>query len=143
MLDADLKRTYVLTSPPVVLYCGLVALFSGAILRIVYGPEYTRYDLLVVLFAVYYVLLHVVYLLTSALNAKRLTRPLFRGNVYAAVLGLVLGWLLVAALGVNGAAIGMIAGAVVLILVFWRAYRTPAPATVSETGENVAAAPQP
>jgi O-antigen/teichoic acid export membrane protein len=122
-LHHALILTYVATAPLVLIYCLAVAIFSGPILRLLYGTSYSKYGDVVVLFSVYYFVLHPVYLLTSALSAKRWTRPLFTGNLYAAALGVVGGWLLILAWGVNGAVVGMIAGALLLVAVFWHAYR--------------------
>ena len=125
--DAGLQHalilTYVATAPLVLIYCLAAAIFSGPILRLLYGTSYSQYGDVVVLFSVYYFVLHPVYLLTSALSAKRWTRPLFTGNLYAAALGVVAGWLLILAWGINGAVVGMIAGALLLAAMFWQAYR--------------------
>jgi O-antigen/teichoic acid export membrane protein len=122
-LHHALIRTYVATAPLVLIYCLAVAIFSGPLLRLLYGTSYSKYGDVVVLFSVYYFVLHPVYLLTAALTAKRWTRPLFTGNLYAAALGVVAGWPLILAWGVNGAVVGMIAGALLLVVVFWHAYR--------------------
>jgi O-antigen/teichoic acid export membrane protein len=122
-LHHALILTYVVTAPLVLIYCLAAAIFSSPILRLLYGTSYSQYGDVVVLFSVYYFVLHPVYLLTSALSAKRWTRPLFTGNLYAAALGVVAGWLLILAWGINGAVVGMIAGALLLAAMFWQAYR--------------------
>jgi O-antigen/teichoic acid export membrane protein len=110
-------------------------------LRLLYGTSYSRYGSVVVLFSVYYFVLHPVYLLTSALSAKRWTKPLFTGNLYAAALGVVAGWLVILAWGVNGAVVGMIAGALLLAVVFWHAYRLSPHLTGGDAHPDVTAAP--
>lgn len=122
-LHHALILTYTATAPFVLIYCVAVAIFSGPILRLLYGTSYSGYGSVVVLFSVYYFVLHPVYLLTSALSAKRWTRPLFTGNLYAAALAVVAGWLLILEWGVNGAVVGMVAGTLLLAAVFSQAYR--------------------
>ena len=122
-LHAELRLSYLVSAPPVIVICALVALFAEPLLRLFYGETYASYANVVVLLAMYSLVLHVVYLLTAALHAKRLTRPLFSGNVVAALVGIALGWPLITLLGVAGAAVGMILGAVVLVFAFCRAYK--------------------
>jgi O-antigen/teichoic acid export membrane protein len=142
-LDGDVKRAYVATGPFVAVYCLVAALTSGWTIRFLYGDAYAGYADVVILFAAYYFVLHVVYLLTSALNATRVTRALFTGNLYAALIGGGLGWVFVETGGVEGAVVGMIVGAVVLVAVFWRAYRARPGRPLGRPGEELAIAPQP
>jgi O-antigen/teichoic acid export membrane protein len=141
-LAADVRRTYAVTAPFVAVYCAAAALSSNWTMELLYGDVYAGYANVVILFAAYYVILQVVYLLTAALNARRLTRPLFVGNVYAALIGGGLGWLFVEAGGVEGATVGMIVGALVLVAVFWRAYRARPGGPLARAGEELAMAPQ-
>ena len=140
-LHADLKRAYLLTSPLVIAYCLLAAVFASPLLSTLYGDTYRGYEDVVVLFSVYYLVMHVVYLLTAALNAKRMTRSLFRGSVYGALLGVALGWLLIATWDVEGAVVGMILSALVVIVAFWRAYSGSSPAAGGRAERDVVAAP--
>jgi O-antigen/teichoic acid export membrane protein len=137
-LQRSVLRTYAVTAPFVFVYCLAVAIFADPIMRLLYGSTYSGYGSVVVLFAVYYVVLHGVYILTSALSARRQTRPLFTGNLYAAALAVVGGWLLILAWGVDGAVVGMIVGALLLLVVFWQAYRLlPRPARGEAAPEAV------
>jgi GT2 family glycosyltransferase/O-antigen/teichoic acid export membrane protein len=125
-IRAWLRFAYVASSPFVFVYCALVAVFARPILDALYGPEYVGYVDAVRLFAVFYVVMHAAYMLSSALSAKRLSRPLFTGNLWAAFVGVVVGWPLIARWEVNGAVVGMILSAIVLALAFWRSYRRSA-----------------
>lgn len=137
-LHAELRRAWLATSLPVVLYCVLAAVFASPALRLLYGDTYEPYAGLVVLFSAYYLVMHMVFLLTSALSARRQTRSLFRGSAYAGMVGAVVGWPLLATLGVEGAAVGMILGAFVVAVAYWQAYQT-APATTGSPDEMDAA----
>jgi O-antigen/teichoic acid export membrane protein len=143
--DAELHHalilTYTATAPIVLIYCVAVAIFSGPILRLLYGTTYSGYGSVVVLFSVYYFVLHPVFLLTSALTAKRWTRPLFTGNLYAAALAVVAGWLLILEWGVNGAVVGMVAGTLLLAAVFWHAYRLSPQVKRGDAQPEIAALP--
>jgi O-antigen/teichoic acid export membrane protein len=140
-LHQALILTYAATAPFVLIYCVAVAIFSGATLRLLYGTSYSRYGSVVVLFSIYYFVLHPVYLFTSALNAKRWTRPLFTGNLYAAALAVLVGWLLILEWGVNGAVVGMVAGTVLLLAMFWQAYRLSPHVKRGDTQPEIAAMP--
>ncbi len=137
-MRAALRLAYLATVPFVVGYGALVAIFAEPILETLYGAPYGGYVDAVRLFAVYYVVIHAAYVLSGALSARRLTRPLFTGNLWAAVVGVAVGLPLVREWGVNGAVIGMIVTALVMLGVFWRAYRrstprpTPAVTAVSD-----------
>jgi O-antigen/teichoic acid export membrane protein len=140
-LNYALIMAYALTAPFVAAYCLAVAIFARPILHLLYGEAYVDYSSAVVLFSVYYFILHPVYLLTAALNARRQTRPLFTGNVYAALLSLVAGWPLIAAWGVDGAVIGMSASALLLAGFFWQAYRCPSDVGRTDAQSGIATAP--
>ena len=140
-VDADLRRAYLATSPLVVVYCALAAVFAGPVLDLLYGETYDAYANVVALFAVYYLVMHVVYLLTSALTARRMTRSLFKGSAYGGLVGVTLGWPLVVAWEAEGAVVGMIVSAVVITVAFWRAYRLAPPTAHGVDEVDVAAVP--
>jgi O-antigen/teichoic acid export membrane protein len=116
---------YAASGPVVIGYAVLVAVFAEPILEALYPPAYARYGAVVALFALYYVILHSVVLLTSALASERSTRAIFRGHVAAVVAGLPIGWLLIETSGVRGAVLGMIVSALILTAVLAYAYRRP------------------
>ncbi len=126
-LRTTLRLAYLVTLPFVLVYGALVAIFAGPILEGLYGAPYGGYVDAVRLFTVYYVVIHAAYVLSGALSARRLTRPLFTGNLWAAAVGVVAGLPLVRAWGVNGAVVGMILTALVMLGVFWHAYRRSVP----------------
>jgi Na+-driven multidrug efflux pump len=74
------------------------------------------------LLAVNYVVIYASRLIACALRARRETQPIFRGHLYAGVVGLAVGWLLVLIGGVEGAALGMVIGAAVGLTVVLRAF---------------------
>jgi hypothetical protein len=53
----------------------------------------------------------------------------------------VAGWLVILAWGVNGAVVGMIAGALLLAVVFWRAYRLSPHLTGGDAHPEITAVP--
>jgi O-antigen/teichoic acid export membrane protein len=108
MLRRRLGLAYLVTFPIVASYCVACSVFAGPLLGLVYGEEYDQYGPVVVLFAVHYLLTYLGQLVSNALYAKRSTRPVFLGNAAGAVVAVAFGWLLVAALGVEGAVVGMI-----------------------------------
>jgi O-antigen/teichoic acid export membrane protein len=127
-LHSSLRRAFALTAGPSLLYCVLAAVFAEPILNVLYGDQYDAYASVVRILAVFSALMLGVFLVSSALTARRQTKALFTGSLAGAVLGVALGWAFVEAWGVDGAAIGMVAGALVVGLSFLRSYRRPAPA---------------
>jgi len=138
-VGVGLRLAYLASAPFVWAYCALVAVFAGPILDTLYGDAYAGYVDAVRLFAVYYVVIHAAYVLSSALSATHLTRPLFTGNLRAAIVGIAVGWPLIARWEVNGAVAAMILTAVVLAVAFWNSYRRsvePDPVASPPLGED-------
>ena len=122
-LRAQLKETLILTAPIVGTYCVVVAVFATPLLRRVYGERYAAdHSALLTLLAVNYLLIYASRLVGSALRARRQTRPIFRGHLYAGVVAVAGGWLIVRVGGVEGAALGMVASAAVVLTVVLRAF---------------------
>ena len=131
------RRAFLLTAPPALLACALTAVFARPLLETLFGATYREDARLVVLFCIYYALMHVIFVLTAALAARAQTRALFRGSAIAGAVSVVLGWPIVAAWGIEGAAGGMIAGALLVAILFARAYHdlpAGAPAEVDVDG---------
>jgi O-antigen/teichoic acid export membrane protein len=96
--------------------------FAAPLLSLVYGERYARdHSVLLMLFAVNYVVIYVGRLLAARLRAQRRTRPIFRGHLYAGVSAVVGGWLAIHVAGVEGAAAGMVVSAAVVATVLFRA----------------------
>jgi O-antigen/teichoic acid export membrane protein len=128
-LDAALRRAAAITAGPSLVYCILAAVFAEPILTGLYGSDYGSYANVVRILALYYAMMLAVYLLSTALTARRQTRSLFAGSLVAAAFGVGAGWAFVERWGVEGAAFGMLAGALILCAAYARAYRRPVPAT--------------
>ena len=141
-LGPELRFAYVLTSPFVLVYCAALAVFPGVLLATVYGEKYDAYALVVVLFAVYYVVAYFSHVLAAALTAMKATRSLFKANAASALTTLTLGWLFIERLQVEGAVIGMILAGLVLTGGYWREYRSVSrsgdPTPASEPGPAAA-----
>ena len=122
-LRAQLKETLILTAPIVGTYCVVVAVFATPLLRRVYGERYAaEHSALLTLLAINYLVIYASRLLGSALRARRQTRPIFRGHLYAGVVAVAGGWLIVRVGGVEGAALGMLASAAIGLTVVLRAF---------------------
>ncbi len=120
---SQLREAVMLTAPIVVTFCAVVVIFATPLLRRVYGERYAaEHGALLTLLAVNYLVIYASRLLGSALRARRETEPIFRGHLYAGVMAVAGGWLLVRVAGVDGAALGMVASAVVGLAVVLRAF---------------------
>ncbi len=103
----QMRLSFVATAPLLILYCGLVALFSTEILRLVYGAKYEQYGLTLSLFALYYFVTYVGRIISSGLRAIRETRSFFTIFVSSTLIALIPGIFLVLTLKVNGAILAM------------------------------------
>ena len=79
-------------------------------------------DRVLSLYAAYTFISYLPVLLASVLTAKRVTRPVFMGNVYGAVLALPVGWYLIRTMGERGAPVAMGICSALMTVYFVRAY---------------------
>ena len=122
-LNAELKRSYLLTAPAVIGYVLVVAVFGQPLMRLVYGDVYAGYSTALALFGLYYLVSYVARIVSAALRAKAATRPIFKGYLYSSMFALTGGWVLVRfGRCIEGAILGMIASLLVMNVVIWRAY---------------------
>ena len=118
----QLRDAAIVTAPVVATYCTVVAVFAVPLLRRVYGDRYTaEHVALLPLLALNYAVIYASRLFACGLRARRQTRPIFQGHLFAALVAVTCGWLLVRVGGVEGAAIGMATGAAVGLAVVARA----------------------
>ncbi len=94
-LNAELKRSYLLTAPAVIGYVLVVAVFGQPLMRLIYGDVYAGYSTALALFGVYYLVSYVARIVSAALRAKAATQPIFKGYLYSSMFALTGGWVLV------------------------------------------------
>jgi len=121
-LRGQLKLTYAVIVPLVGSYCLLIALLAGPLLRLLYGDNYVGGSSVLALYALSAFLGYQMQIVSAALRAKRLTRPIFVTYVYTSVITLSSGWLLILLLGVKGGIVGMIMTSLVATVRFWRVF---------------------
>lgn len=121
-MHAQLRRTAAWVAPVVAAYCLLAALFAGPLLRLFYGQRYANGSAVLALFAVHYFVISLTRTLGAAVRAKQLTRYVFTSNLYAGVVAVTVGWLIIEVGGVRGAVAGMILSAVISGAVLLRGY---------------------
>ncbi len=103
-------------------YCAAVAVFPGPLLHLAYGRKFTTPAIVLTLYALYTFVSYLPVLLASVLTAKRVTRPVFMGNVYGAVLALPIGWYLIRTMKEPGAPVAMGICSLLMTVYFVRAY---------------------
>ncbi len=103
-------------------YCVAVAVFPGPVLHLAYGRKFTGPAVVLSLYAAYTFVSYLPVLLASVLTAKRITRPVFLGNVYGAVLALPVGYYLIRHLREPGAPVAMGICSALMTVYFVRAY---------------------
>lgn len=121
-LGAFILRAAALTAPLMAVYCLLVALFAGPILRVSYGDQYSEFGWLLAALALTYGFVYLAVPVTIALQAAGMSAPLFRANLWSTLSASTLGTAAIAGLGLPGAALVSCLREVVLNAVLWRRY---------------------
>jgi O-antigen/teichoic acid export membrane protein len=127
-LHAQLIAAFLAAVPLLGGYCLLAAVFSGPLLRLLYGSTYAGYPSVLALYAAFTFISHSIIIISAALRAQRLSRFIFTSRLSSTLMTAPFGCLLIHALGIHGAVLGMILTASVLSCLSWRAYRRAAPA---------------
>jgi O-antigen/teichoic acid export membrane protein len=122
-LLADVRAVLGRVLPLVALYCVAVGAAGEPLLRLVYGGAYSGAGYLVALFALIAFLAMIQPVLSSALRAIRAPEVLLRGNLWAAAIAVLAGWVLVAEGGLAGAGLGFVATILTLDLYGWVALK--------------------
>jgi O-antigen/teichoic acid export membrane protein len=122
-LRGRVRVAHVLTIPLLVAYCLPVALLAKPLLEAVYGDKYSSAALVVALMAIQYFFGLLIPIVTSLLQVEQLSRDVFLSRAYATLLSLPCGWVLINALGVEGAVIGMVITAILINGYSWLAHR--------------------
>ena len=108
--------------PLLAMYCVAVAVFRGPLIHAASGGKFSGPAIVLTLYAAYTFVSYLPVLLASVLTAKRVTRPVFLGNVYGAVLALPVGWWLIREMGEPGAPVAMGICSALMAVYFVRAY---------------------
>ena len=132
-LPDEVRRIVILTFLPVVLYALFVAGFGQHLLDVLYDGRYEDAQVLLDLFAVYYVLLNAGVILSSLLRAGQSTAIIFWLTLGSSIYTAVLGWVFVALFGVEGAIIGTILNSVLFSVIVMQ----------SRTFRSILAGPKP
>lgn len=122
-LGRRLRAAYALTAPLVGGYCLVVAVAAGLLLRLLYGQTYAGYSTLLALTALFTFTSYLPRIVSAALQAQGISRPIFVAYVGAGLTAIGLGVPSIALAGVNGAVIGMILSTLMLSCLLWYAYR--------------------
>ena len=108
--------------PLLAAYCVAVAVFRGPLIRLASGSKFAGPSSVLSLYALYTFVSYLPVLLASVLTAKRITWPVFMGNVYGAVLALPVGYYLIRHVREPGAPIAMGICSALMAVYFVRAY---------------------
>jgi O-antigen/teichoic acid export membrane protein len=121
-VDELLMRTSLRVLPLLGLYCVAVAAFPALVLKLMFGSKYAGTPAVLSLYAFYAFMSYVQALLASALTARRLTRQIFLGNVYGALITLAMSYWIISYFKVAGAPMAIGISATIINVFFWRAY---------------------
>jgi O-antigen/teichoic acid export membrane protein len=136
-LRAFVARLFLLTAPLIAAYTLLVSLFAGPILAAVFGQRFRPYGWLLAIFALSFALDYLRLPFAIALEARRVSAPIFRAYFISGVVTLTAGVAAVWFLGLLGAGLGTIANSAILGIMIWNSYR----GTMALEAPDVAAVP--
>lgn len=122
-LGAYITRLGGLTAPIIVAYCVLVSALAEPLLHGLYGDRYTGFGWLMAALALATILEYAGIAIDIGLRASGHSRPGFVANLWSAGIVLTVGVAAVSALGLAGAALGLVVHAAVVTVVLWRRYR--------------------
>ncbi|MCC7349594.1 MAG: oligosaccharide flippase family protein [Phycisphaerales bacterium] len=122
-MNRQYRWAFLLVTPMLAGYCGLVALFAGPLLRLAYGKQYADDAPMLMLYAMCAFPAYVSHITYAALAARRQTRHIFMAYVYTALFTVGIGWALLHWMGVNGTFVGLTATALMVNCHFWLTYR--------------------
>jgi O-antigen/teichoic acid export membrane protein len=121
-LRGQLRSAFLVAVPTLGGYCLLAILFAGPLLRLLYGDRYVGQAAVLALYAVSMFISYVAMIIAAALQALRLSRPVFTSRLYASLVTIPIGCLLILVLGIPGAVLGTILSSLVLCSLSWLAY---------------------
>lgn len=122
-MNRQYRWTFLLATPLLAGYCGLVALFAKPLLQLTFGDQYSNDAMVLALYAMSVFPAYVSHITYAALAARRQTKHIFMAYVYTALVALGLGWALLHWMGVNGTFVGLTLTAVMVNCHFWMTYR--------------------
>ncbi len=124
-------------------YCLAVVVFRGPLIRLASGGKFAGPTSVLSLYALYTFVSYLPVLLASVLTAKRMTWPVFMGNVFGAVLALPVGSYLIHHLREPGAPVAMGICSALMTVYFVRAYADSTRARPGPTAGVPAVIPAP
>lgn len=119
----QVRLVYWMVAPFMGSFCLLVAIFAGPILRVLYGEQYSSETTVLMLYAIFAFVAFMAQIVACALRAKRLTKRIFASQMYASLVAVPVGWIIIKLMGINGAVVGMILTSMVVNFSNWLAYR--------------------
>ncbi len=122
-LKQQVKTIYWSVVPVIGSYCLFVALLARPLPRLLFGEQFDESPLVLVLYSVVVFTGFMAQVVSSALKAAKLTRQHFLSRMYASLLAIPLGWVIITLLGVEGAVVGMWLTSLIMNWNNWRAYR--------------------
>jgi O-antigen/teichoic acid export membrane protein len=121
-MHSGLRKVVAVIAPLLGGYCLLAAIFASRLMRLLYGNSYAGNASVLQLYAVCAFLNYMQMVVAAALSAKRLTRLIFTSSVYGGAIALSLSWVLIKSLGIDGAVVCMMLTAIIVSILYVRAY---------------------
>jgi O-antigen/teichoic acid export membrane protein len=122
-MHSGLRKVVAVIAPLLGGYCLFAAIFASRLMRLLYGDSYAGNASVLQLYALCAFLNYMQMVVAAALSAKQLTRLIFTSSVYGGAIALALSWVLIKFLGIDGAVVCMMLTAVIVSILYVRAYR--------------------
>jgi len=117
----ELRAVLARVALPLCGFCFFVAVFSGPLLRLTFGPRYAAAKTSLMLYSAYALVTYVQMIITAALRAQKNTHLIFFGSAASVIVALPLSLLLIPRMRTAGILVAMIAGALAAALLYMAA----------------------
>lgn len=122
-MHSGLHKVVAVIAPLLGSYCLFAAIFASRLMRFIYGDNYAGDATVLQLYAICAFLNYMQMVVAAALSAKRLTHLIFTSSVYGGLIALSMSWVLIKFMGIDGAVVCMMLTAVIVSILYIRAYR--------------------
>ena len=127
----ELRGVLMRVAFPLGAFCLIVAVFSGPLLRLTFGPAYVAAKTLLMLYSAYALVTYLQMIITAALRAQKNTHLIFLGSTASVIVALPLSLLLIPRMQTAGILVAMIAGALAATVLYLVAVIRSSTPTVS------------
>jgi O-antigen/teichoic acid export membrane protein len=114
-----LRRFTLQTGALVLLLLAFIAGFSGKLIGLFYGPEFTGYSWMLVSFCGLYIIIFIGYPLRYAIRTLQMTRLIFISFIASSLFSIFTAYPIIRMFGLKGVLIGLFMTQMITLLIYW------------------------